>query len=258
MGGLIPMNNSSTFKDRAVNHYPVRLWTEFVILALGLPAAIWIASKVIKLSIPASTYGSPGERFLWWIAGPAIAEWLFVFGIMFVLRQRQLSLKDIGVWRVGNWRAWLFALFFAFLSISSNLRFLPRMNIPISSAFFPQGFHLVAALIMGTTAGFCEEVLFRGFLMTEFANAGYRKVAQVVIPGVAFGLSHAGYLNQGFLPWLGIAVPTAFLGMMFGVSYLLGRRSLVPAIVAHFLNDATALPWINFFMVTGALGRPLS
>ena len=156
---------------------------------------------------------------------------------------------------MGNWRAWVFALFWGALSISGNLRFLPRMGLSISAAFFPQGFHLAAALMMGITAGFCEEVLFRAFLMTEFADAGYGKVAQVLIPGVAFGLSHAGYLNQGFLPWFGIAVPTAFLGMMWGVAYLMGRRGLVPAIVAHFLNDATALPWIAFFMVTGALGR---
>jgi len=249
------MDKTSTLDKTAVSHFPLRLWTEFVVLGLGLPAAIWIASQLIKLSIPASKHGSPAERFLWWIAGPAIAEWLFVFGVVFVLHQRGLTLKDIGVWRVGNWGAWVFALSFAALSIGGNLRFLPRMSVPISSAFFPHGFHLVAALIMGTTAGFCEEVLFRAFLMTEFANAGYKKVAQVLIPGAAFGLSHAGYLNQGFLPWLGIAVPTAFLGMVWGVAYLLGRRSLVPAIVAHFLNDATALPWISFFMVTGALGR---
>jgi hypothetical protein len=38
--------------------------------------------------------------------------------------------------------------------------------------------------------------------------------------------------------------------MMWGVAYLLGRRGLVPAMVAHFLNDATALPWITFFMIT--------
>jgi len=249
------VNGASTLDDSAVSHSSLRLWTEFVILGLGLPAAIWVASKLIKLSIPAATHGSPGERFLWWIAGPALAEWLFVAGVVFVLRRRQLSLRDIGVWRVGNWRAWVFALFWGALSISGNLRFLPRMGLSISAAFFPQGFHLAAALMMGITAGFCEEVLFRAFLMTEFADAGYGKVAQVLIPGVAFGLSHAGYLNQGFLPWLGIAVPTAFLGMMWGVAYLLGRRSLVPAIVAHFLNDATALPWISFFMVTGALGR---
>jgi hypothetical protein len=89
------MNNPSTLDDGAVNHFPVRPWTEFVILALGLPAAIWVASKLIKLSIPAATHGSPGERFLLWIAGPAIAEWLFVLGVVFVLRHRQLSLKDI-------------------------------------------------------------------------------------------------------------------------------------------------------------------
>ena len=32
--------------------------------------------------------------------------------------------------------------------------------------------------------------------MTEFANAGYGKVMQVLMPGIAFGLAHAGYLNQ--------------------------------------------------------------
>jgi membrane protease YdiL (CAAX protease family) len=92
--------------------------------------------------------------------------------------------------------------------------------------------------------------LFRAFLMTEFAKAGYNKGAQVVIPGFAFGLSHGGYLNQGFLPWLGLMLPIAFIGMVWGIAYLLGRRSLVPAIVAHFLNSATAVPWILFFMVT--------
>jgi membrane protease YdiL (CAAX protease family) len=147
------------------------------------------------------------------------------------------------------------ALLFAALSIGSNLRFLPRMHIPISYAFMPPGFHLVAALLMGITAGFCEEVLFRAFLMTEFANAGYGNVMQVLMPGVAFGLAHAGYLNQGLLTWLGIMLPTAFLGMMWGVAYLLGRRGLLPVMVAHFLNDATALPWIAFFMTAGSLGR---
>src|SRR5882724_4651739 len=108
-----------------------------------------------------------------------------------------LRTSGFGAW--GNWRAWVFALFFAALSIGGNLRFLPRMNVPISSAFFPHGFHLLAALMMGITAGFCEDVLFRAFLMTEFANAGYGKTMQVFVPGLAFGLAHAGYLNQGFL-----------------------------------------------------------
>jgi membrane protease YdiL (CAAX protease family) len=225
-------------------------WVESLILGLGVPAAIWVISKLISISVPAAVHGTPEQRFLLWIAGGLIVEWSFVIVLWFVLRTRGSSFEDLGVWRLGTWPAWAMALLFAALSISSNLRFLPRMHIPISYAFLPPGFHLVAALLLGTTAGFCEEVLFRAFLMTEFAEAGYGKGMQVLMPGLAFGLAHAGYLNQGFLLWLGIVLPTAFLGMMWGVAYLMGRRSLVPAIVAHFLNDATALPWITFFMIT--------
>jgi membrane protease YdiL (CAAX protease family) len=107
------------------------------------------------------------------------------------------------------------------------------MRIPISYAFVPHGFHLFAALILGVTAGFGEQVLFRAFLMAQFAKAGYGKAIQVLIPGLAFGLAHACYLNQGFLVWLGIALPTAFLEMIWGVAYLLGRHSLLPTIAIH-------------------------
>lgn len=230
-------------------------WRESLIIGLGVPAAIWIVSKLISASVPAAIHGSPAQRFLLSILGGVIVEWVFVIAVWFRLRTRRSSFRDIGVWRLGTWPAWIMALLFAALSIGSNLRFLPRMHIPISYAFMPRGFHLGAALLIGITAGFCEEVLFRAFLMAEFANADYGKVMQVLGPGVAFGLAHAGYLNQGFLPWLGIMLPTAFLGMMWGIAYLLGRRSLLPVMVAHFLNDATALPWIAFFMVTGSLGR---
>jgi membrane protease YdiL (CAAX protease family) len=228
---------------------------ESLILGLGVPAAIWIAAKLISLSLPAALHGSAEQRFLLWILGGAIAEWIFVGAVWLVLRKRGSSFKNIGVWRVGTWPAWVVALLFAALSIGSNLRFLPRMHIPISQAFVPPGFHLAAALSMGITAGFCEEVLFRAFLMSEFADVGYGRAMQVLVPGLAFGLAHAGFLDQGLLPWLGIMLPTAFLGMMWGIAYLAGRRGLLPVMVAHFLNDATALPWIAFFMVTGSLGR---
>ena len=226
-------------------------WAESLILGLGVPALIWIVSRLISFLVPGAEHGSPEQRYLLWILGGVIVEWAFVVALWFVLRKRRSSFRSLGVWRIGTWRAWVMALLFAAFSIGSNLRFFPLWHIPISYAFFPRGFHLLASLLLGVTAGFCEEVLFRAFLMTEFADAGYGKAAQILIPGLAFGLSHAGYLNQGFLPWLGIMIPTAFLGMMWGWAYLLGRRSLLPAIVAHFLNDATALAWIGFFMVTG-------
>jgi membrane protease YdiL (CAAX protease family) len=225
-------------------------WVESLILGCAMPAAIWAVSRLLSRSFPADLHGSPEQRFMLWISAGLVVEWVFVTMLWFVLNARRSSFCDLGVWRSGTWAAWVVALLFAAFSIGSNLRFLPRLHIPISYAFFPPGFHFLAALLMGTTAGFCEEVLYRAFLMTEFAKAGYGNTTQVLIPGLVFGIGHAGYMSHGLVAWLGIALPTAFLGMAWGAAYLLGRRSLLPGMVAHFLNDATVLPWILFFMVT--------
>ncbi|HXX45047.1 MAG TPA: CPBP family intramembrane glutamic endopeptidase [Candidatus Acidoferrales bacterium] len=224
----------------------IRCWIEALALGLIVPGGVWAVDKIMAGSIPAATHGSAEQRFLLWVSHGMIVEWALVALVWLMLRQRGASLKDLGTWRFGTWYAWVLALGLAALSVASSLRFLRFMHIPLSNAFLPTGFHLVASLMIGTTAGFCEEVLFRAFLMSEFAGAGYGKLLQVLIPGLAFGLAHAGYWSQGWYAWLGIALPTAILGMLWGVAYLLGRRSLVPVMVAHFLNDATALSWILF------------
>ena len=54
---------------------------------------------------------------------------------------------------------------------------------------------------------------------------------------------------------LGVIVPTAVLGMLWGVAYLLGPRALTPSIVAHFLNDFTGVPLILFLMTSHSLHR---
>jgi Type II CAAX prenyl endopeptidase Rce1-like len=229
-------------------------WLEWAILGFGLPGAIAGASKLLTLVVPAAQHGTLGQRYLLSLVGPVAAEWVFALAAWFSLRRRNESLRDLGAWKLGNWAGWGFALLFAGLAIASNLRFLPRMGIPISDAFAPYGFHLVASVATGITDGFCEEILFRGLLMTDFARAGYGKLAQVVLPGVSFGFSHLGYSVHGFVAAVGIMAPTAILGMMWGAAYLLGRRALVPCFVAHFLNDATALSWVGFFMFKGSLG----
>ncbi len=230
-----------------------RCWAEWLVLGFGMPAGIAGVSKLLSLA-PATQHGSVEARYVWSILAGVITEWLFVAAIWLLLKSRGRALADYGMSGIGNWKGWAFALLFAALAITSNLRFLPRMGIPIAYAFAPRGLHLLAAILMGTTAGFCEEFLFRGFLMNEFAEAGYRRTAQVLLPGISFGLSHLAYATHGFLAAFGIILPTAILGMMWGIAYLLAGRKLLPCFVAHFLNDFTALPWIGFLMFKGSLG----
>lgn len=74
-------------------------WMDSLILAVGIPAAIWVASKVITASVPAAVHGSLEQRFFFWFSAGIIVEWLFVIGLWFVLRRRRASFASLGVWR---------------------------------------------------------------------------------------------------------------------------------------------------------------
>ena len=193
-----------------------RCWLSWAVLAFVFPALLSGVSKLIVLGIPAALHGSAAQRFLLSISGGLIGEWLSMIALWLLLMRRNQSFRGLGTWKFGTRMAWALALALAGLSVGSNLRFLPRMHIPIHYAFAPRGVHLVAALALGITAGFCEEVLFRGFLMTEFARAGYGRAAQVILPGIAFGFAHLGYSVHGIMAAIEIMVPTALLGMMWG------------------------------------------
>jgi uncharacterized protein len=107
-----------------------------------------------------------------------------------------------------------------------------RRSLVSSSILLPttpaeRQWYAVAAI----TAGICEELLFRGFLMryvlTTFAIQDWLFIA--LISGIIYGLSRA---YQGFK---GI-FQTALTGFSFAVVYALSE-SLLPAMVFHILAE---------------------
>jgi membrane protease YdiL (CAAX protease family) len=94
----------------------------------------------------------------------------------------------------------------------------------------PQGTtETVLFLAVAATAGFCEEVIFRGYLQRQFAALTRAAAGGIVLQGIAFGAGH-GY--QGWKYMLIIAV----FGTMFG-TLAHWRCSLRPGMLAHFLQD---------------------
>ena len=95
---------------------------------------------------------------------------------------------------------------------------------------FPQGrLEVVLYLMVALTAGFCEEVIFRGYLQRQFAALTGGASGGIVLQGITFGAAH-GY--QGWRFMLMIAV----FGTMFGL-LAHWRHSLRPGMVAHFMQD---------------------
>lgn len=88
----------------------------------------------------------------------------------------------------------------------------------------------VAFVCLAATAGFCEELIYRGYLQRQFAAwTGSLSIA-LVLQGIVFGVSHA---YQGF----GMVLIITVYGCMYGL-LAAWRKSLRPGMMAHFLQDA--------------------
>ncbi len=100
-------------------------------------------------------------------------------------------------------------------------------------ALVPMGvLERVVWIAFAFTAGFCEEVIYRGYLQVQLAGPTHRVALGIVLSALLFGLAH---LDQGYAPAI------RFAGYGLGLGLLArGRQSLVPGIVCHVLVDAVS------------------
>jgi len=80
------------------------------------------------------------------------------------------------------------------------------------------------------TAGFCEEIIFRGYLQRQFAAVAHTMLGGVALSAIVFGASH-GYEGSPRMLLL------ALYGLMFGL-LAWWRKSLRPGMIAHAWHDA--------------------
>ena len=88
---------------------------------------------------------------------------------------------------------------------------------------------VILYLMMALTAGFCEEVIFRGYLQRQFTAATQAAAGGIVLQGIAFGASH------GYQGWKFMLLIVGY-GALFGL-LAQWRRSLRPGMITHFLQD---------------------
>jgi len=83
---------------------------------------------------------------------------------------------------------------------------------------------------MSATAGFCEEIIFRGYLQRQFAAITNSLFAGMLLSAAVFGAAH-GYEGIPRMVLIGI------YGLMFGL-LAWWRGSLRPGMIAHAWHDA--------------------
>jgi CAAX protease family protein len=201
----VPILSYMTARDPRVRQAP-RLALYFsAVLSQWLLAA---AGIVVVLLTPL-TFGSMGFRE---IVLPAFALW----GALLVV----ISLAAMGV-----------TIIFEKLGWWPEESDLVRLLIPATARE-----KLWAVLSLAPTAGFCEEFLYRGFLLVELNQWFHSMTVAWIVSSIVFGLAH---IYQGVSGVVRAAALGALLA--FPVIHL---GSLYPSMAAHFVIDAVALGWL--------------
>jgi uncharacterized protein len=107
------------------------------------------------------------------------------------------------------------------------------------------GVEVMLYVMLSLTAGFCEEVIFRGYLNRQLAALTRSAAGGILLQGVLFGASH------GYQGWKFMLLITIY-GSMFGL-LVYWRRSLRPGMIAHALQDSVG--GILNFLFGGSLAR---
>lgn len=229
------MSSSTVITSADTAREPIAPWWHTVLVLMPL-AAMSVASKyqhgLANAHIPGLTPRLSGYVTV------IVAEWFQAILIWLALRSRGLSIGSLvsGRWQtVGSFfRDLGLAVGFLVVAVPMSallMHFIGGEADRNMANFTPKTVsELVVFLILATMGGgFCEELIFRGYLTQQFsAWTGSRKVA-VFLQGVVFGLSH-GYYGRAM-------VVVMVYGWLLG-SLAYWRKSLRPGMLAHGLQDS--------------------
>jgi uncharacterized protein len=116
---------------------------------------------------------------------------------------------------------------------ASHLR--PGRNAAIASLLPSTGAERLTWALVAVSVGFCEEVVYRGYLQSQLTAFTRSRALGVALQAALFGVAH---LEQGPAAALRIAV----YGLGFGVLADC-RRSLLPGIACHIGIDLASGLW---------------
>ncbi|RLD21646.1 MAG: hypothetical protein DRI69_03485 [Bacteroidetes bacterium] len=184
----------------------------------AIPQQTDLKIKLYWLNSGVLIFGAVVILVLWWITGRPWSE----------MGWSSLSSEWFPEWM-------LIVAFFLLLYMFDTFLSWNEMEDHPAAALLPRNWKEFAHFgsIVSLSAGFCEEIVFRGFLITYlmalFASSSYGVLIAIVLSTLIFAVLHA---YQGWLAILKIALLT----FMFGVIFVM-TGSLWPVIILHFAVD---------------------
>lgn len=217
---------------------PWDFWLIFLVLAVLIP---WRGRVRLQHLLSRPAFGSKEKLALY---GSTIAfQWIMCGVVTWRALARGLNLAELGLGRISDAPLLLWSVFGAIALAALqwlNLRRMGRMTgaapelmRKLSERLLPhKPIEAAPYAALAVTAGVCEELVYRGFVMAALARAGLPVWAVLVVSSVLFGLAHAYQGRSGILG-------TTLMGLVFGMARM-ATTSLIPPMIWHAAVDLAA------------------
>jgi uncharacterized protein len=163
-----------------------------------------------------------------------ISEWLLVLYVRMGVHKRGVRLRDLvgGRWATPADVIKDFALGAALWALWIGLQnpHLLGGGTNAAQGLLPKGiFESLVWIPLAFSAGFCEELAFRGYLQQQFQAITGSAALAVLFQALVFGVGH-------FYEGAGAAARITLFGVLFGL-LAVWRKSLRPGMIAHAWSD---------------------
>jgi hypothetical protein len=220
-------------------------WTALTIFAVAWIAVDAVVEVTCRSVLLRFQITGVRERVAVEALSGVVLNWA-MFAVCFIaLRLRGQTLGDIGWRRRATRRSWILAMVVAALMAGGALASLGKTAQLLTDWSF---YRISLGIVLGGSAGICLETIFRGFVMTQARDAGLPTILQITLSAVLFAVA----LNR--MAWSGVPgspdvwavvgtiISSTILGIAFAIIYVIGNRSLNPAIAAHAAIDMVVEP----------------
>jgi membrane protease YdiL (CAAX protease family) len=213
---------------------PIAPWWHTVLVLA--PIAMGSVASAYQHGLPNANLPGVSNRLSSYLT-VLVEEWFGVFLVWLALRSRGFAVGSLVSGRWQTARAFFKDLVLAIgfmvvvVPLAGVLAYLLGANSnPALANVTPKTVvELVAFLSLAASAGFAEELVFRGYLTQQFKAWTGRSAFGIVLQGIVFGLAH-GFYGKAMLA---IMVQGWLLGLL---AYW--RKSLRPGMLAHWLQDS--------------------
>jgi len=221
---------------------------------MGMKNKIWKILSIIigfpilyilfgKTSIAIELFANKNlDYYIPFWGGIIVLHWLSVLVVIKFLKSQKKTLVDIGyklsnkgtLYFVGGYLLVAIIMLVGVEILLNNVELDSSKFGNISGLIPKTTSHRIFFILLVFSTGFCEEIVYRGFAITQLNEIGLNKWIALIAAAFIFIGIHGinAYTNRFFFLFGG--------GIMFGVTFLLSKR-LLPSILIHLIINLSAM-----------------